>query len=99
MRWTGRSSSSASSDPIRKSPLGMSASSGKRSPGIGRQENNASAFSTTLAAMQLEPFALERFQSIWENRVPLNLAESGVHPLTVFELADSRELQETLLRQ
>jgi aspartate/methionine/tyrosine aminotransferase len=36
--------------------------------------------------MKLEPFALERFQSIWEHSVPWNLAESGVHPLTVGEL-------------
>jgi aspartate/methionine/tyrosine aminotransferase len=33
--------------------------------------------------MKLEPFALERFQSIWENSVAWNLAESGVHPLSV----------------
>jgi len=36
--------------------------------------------------MKLEPFALERFQSIWEHSVPWNLAESGVHPLSVSEL-------------
>ena len=36
--------------------------------------------------MKLEPFLLERFQSIWENSVPWNLAESGVHPLSVGEL-------------
>jgi aspartate/methionine/tyrosine aminotransferase len=49
--------------------------------------------------MKLEPFALERFQSIWENRVAWNLAESGVHPLTVAELADTAVLQEALLAQ
>ena len=38
--------------------------------------------------MKLERFALERFQSIWENRVAWNLAESGVHPLRVAELVD-----------
>ena len=36
--------------------------------------------------MKLEPFALERFQSIWENSVAWNLAESGVQPLRVGEL-------------
>jgi len=36
--------------------------------------------------MKLEPFLLERFQSIWENSVAWNLAESGVHPLSVGEL-------------
>ena len=50
------------------------------------QENSASGFSTTLSPMKLEPFALERFQSIWENSVAWNLAESGVHPLSVGEL-------------
>jgi len=37
----------------------------------------------------IEPFALERFQSIWENQVAWNLSESGVHPLTLAELLDS----------
>jgi len=36
--------------------------------------------------MRLETFALERFQSIWENRVAWNVAESGVQPLRVSEL-------------
>jgi aspartate/methionine/tyrosine aminotransferase len=33
------------------------------------------------------PFAMERWQSTWENRVDYNLSESGVHPLTLGELA------------
>ncbi len=36
--------------------------------------------------MQVEPFELERWQSIWENKVQLNISESGVHPLKVTEL-------------
>ncbi|HXN73209.1 MAG TPA: aminotransferase class I/II-fold pyridoxal phosphate-dependent enzyme [Candidatus Acidoferrales bacterium] len=36
--------------------------------------------------MQIEPFELERWQSVWENRVELNISESGVHPLTTSEL-------------
>jgi aspartate/methionine/tyrosine aminotransferase len=32
------------------------------------------------------PFELERWQSAWENRVRINLSESGVHPLSVREL-------------
>jgi len=36
--------------------------------------------------MSFEPFAMERWQSIWENRVRYNLSESGVHPLSVAEL-------------
>jgi aspartate/methionine/tyrosine aminotransferase len=44
-------------------------------------------FRYTFEAMKLEPFALERLQSTWENRVAWNLAESGVHPLRLEELA------------
>jgi aspartate/methionine/tyrosine aminotransferase len=49
--------------------------------------------------MRLETFALERFQSIWENRVAWNVSESGVHPLRVSELIDSPALQDALLEQ
>ena len=38
--------------------------------------------------MSFEPFAMERWQSTWENRVRYNLSESGVHPLSVAELLD-----------
>ena len=37
--------------------------------------------------MRITPFALERWQSTWENRVSINISESGVHPLTARELA------------
>jgi aspartate/methionine/tyrosine aminotransferase len=46
------------------------------------------------------PFVMERWQSIHENRVPYNLSESGVHPLTLNELAELsgvRDIGETLL--
>ena len=36
--------------------------------------------------MPFVPFELERWQSTWENRVRFNLAESGVHHLSVQEL-------------
>ena len=36
--------------------------------------------------MDIEPFLMERMQSVWENRVPHNLSESGVHPMSVAEL-------------
>jgi hypothetical protein len=49
--------------------------------------------------MRLEAFAMERLQSTWENRVAWNLAESGVHPLRLEELADTREDRAALLRQ
>ena len=49
--------------------------------------------------MRLETFALERFQSIWENRVAWNVSESGVHPLRVSELIDSPALHDALLDQ
>ena len=49
--------------------------------------------------MRIESFALERFQSIWENRVAWNVSESGVHPLRVSELVDTPALHDALLDQ
>lgn len=37
---------------------------------------------------QFFPFEMERWQSIYENRVACNLSESGVFPMTLNELAD-----------
>src|SRR5262245_5568715 len=48
--------------------------------------------------MKLETFALERFQSEWENRVAWNVAESGVQPLRVGEVIDTPELHDALLQ-
>ena len=36
--------------------------------------------------MRYSPFRMERWQSTYENRVEINLSESGVHPMTVAEL-------------
>jgi len=48
--------------------------------------------------MQVPVFDLERWQSEWENRVEVNLAESGVEPLTLGELvADYGITLESLL--
>ena len=49
--------------------------------------------------MKIEPFALERFQSIWEHRVAWNIAESGVEPLRVSEVADTQEFRDAVLEQ
>src|SRR5690348_15892941 len=49
--------------------------------------------------MKLEPFAMERLQSIWEHQAAWNLAESGVHPLRVEELEASDDERQALLRQ
>jgi aspartate/methionine/tyrosine aminotransferase len=47
--------------------------------------------------MQIEAFELERWQSVWENRVELNIAESGVDPLSVRELIeDAADLERIL---
>lgn len=47
--------------------------------------------------MKIEAFELERWQSVWENRVELNIAESGVEPLSVRELVgDGVDLQRVL---
>lgn len=49
--------------------------------------------------MKLEPFTLERFQSMWENRVAWNVSESGVHPLRVSELVKTSAHHDALLEQ
>ncbi len=36
--------------------------------------------------MSFQPFAMERWQSTWENKVRYNLSESGVHPMSAAEL-------------
>ncbi|MGB8675263.1 MAG: aminotransferase class I/II-fold pyridoxal phosphate-dependent enzyme, partial [Candidatus Acidiferrales bacterium] len=47
--------------------------------------------------MKIKPFELERWQSVWENKVELNISESGVHPLTTAELAgDDAALRELM---
>ncbi len=48
--------------------------------------------------MNLEPFAMERMQSTWENLVRYNLSESGVQPLTLGELIADLDERERLLR-
>jgi aspartate/methionine/tyrosine aminotransferase len=45
--------------------------------------------------MKLEPFRMERMQSVWENQVKYNLSESGVHPMQVADL--DTELGDVLL--
>ncbi len=49
--------------------------------------------------MRLEPFAMERLQSVWEHRVAWNLSESGVEPLRLEELADTDAARAALLSQ
>src|SRR5271156_2366605 len=47
--------------------------------------------------MQIQPFELERWQSVWENKVEFNVSESGVHPLSTAELvAEPGALQKIL---
>ena len=54
---------------------------------------------STLSAMKLEPFAMERLQSIWEHKVAWNLAESGVHALRVEELVETAGDRAAMMRQ
>lgn len=49
--------------------------------------------------MKIEPFAMERMQSTWENLVAFNLSESGVHPLRVAELFDTDQERQEFLQQ
>ena len=65
-----------------------------------QMRGHAIGYSITLfTAMKLEPFALERWQSIWENRVAWNLSESGIHPLRVEEVAVTDADRRALLTQ
>ena len=47
--------------------------------------------------MQIQAFELERWQSIWENKVELNISESGVLPLTTAELLGGEEMLRKIL--
>ena len=49
--------------------------------------------------MKLEPFALERLQSTYENQVAFNLSESGVQPLTLGELVEDAARASALLAE
>jgi len=49
--------------------------------------------------MRIEPFAMERMQSTYENQVDYNLSESGVHPLRLEELVDEPGLAAAVLGQ
>ena len=46
--------------------------------------------------MQLKPFEMERYQSLWEHVVEYNLSESGVHPMKLNELCLPEQLEEIL---
>ena len=47
--------------------------------------------------MRIQPFELERWQSVWENKVELNIAESGVFPMSAAELLEEPGARERLL--
>ncbi len=49
--------------------------------------------------MKLEPFAMERMQSTYENHVAFNLSESGVHPLRLGDLVDDDAARAALLAE
>jgi aspartate/methionine/tyrosine aminotransferase len=46
--------------------------------------------------MQIHRFEMERWQSVWENQVELNISESGVEPLNARELVEDPALLEPL---
>ena len=46
--------------------------------------------------MKFPSFDLERIQSIYENSVEINLTESGIDPLSLKELMNTKELEELL---
>ena len=121
-RWTGRSSSSASAAPMKKSPAGMRARFGAVGEFIlarvatalpcARCMNVSGNVSivqdltpirpqkrSKVTAMRVEPFAMERMQSTYENQVEFNLSESGVHPLRLGELVHDTAARDALLAE
>lgn len=44
--------------------------------------------------MKIEEFTLERIQSLYENTVPINLSDSGVHPMPINDLLSGDEIEE-----
>ncbi len=46
--------------------------------------------------MKIEEFSLERIQSLYENVVPLNLSDSGVHPMSIRDLLSETDINELL---
>jgi aspartate/methionine/tyrosine aminotransferase len=49
--------------------------------------------------MRLEPFAMERMQSTYENQVEFNLSESGVQPLRLGDLVADERSREHLMAE
>jgi aspartate/methionine/tyrosine aminotransferase len=49
--------------------------------------------------MKVEPFAMERMQSTYENHVAFNLSESGVHPLRLGDLVEDDASRAALLAE
>src|SRR5579872_4380248 len=49
--------------------------------------------------MRLEPFAMERMQSTYENEVEINLSESGVQPLRLGDLVDDPASRDALMSE
>jgi aspartate/methionine/tyrosine aminotransferase len=47
--------------------------------------------------MQIAPFELERWQSVWEHHVELNISESGVEPLSAADLLDDAAVRDRVL--
>ena len=47
--------------------------------------------------MKMPRFELERWQSVWENQVELNISESGIEPLTLEELVGGPDKHRELL--
>jgi len=48
--------------------------------------------------MEIPRFELERWQSVWEHQVELNISESGVEPLSLRELIEDADELERVLR-
>src|SRR5919109_93791 len=62
-----------------------------------RREHSVRLVLHSAFVMKIPTFELERWQSVWENQVEINISESGVLPLTVAELLEDTDAINALL--
>src|SRR2546428_7995827 len=82
---------------LRDQFLSSPVTKGQYSPG--RRAALRAGNRSKVSAMRLEPFAMERMQSTYENEVEYNLSESGVHPLRLGDLVDDEPSRQQLLSE
>ena len=69
---------------------------GRSAHGGGGQAGFFCPLPSTFSVMDIERFDLERWQSVHEHDVEINLSESGVHPLRLQEIIETADLEALL---